>query len=48
MPVTPEIVSAEEWQQARDELFASEKELTRASDAVAARHRLPMAKFGNG
>jgi predicted dithiol-disulfide oxidoreductase (DUF899 family) len=45
----PEIVSAEEWQQARDELLKAEKEATRALDALAARRRrLPMVKFDNG
>lgn len=45
---TPQIASPEEWQQARDELLASEKELTRAQDALAARRRrLPMVPFGN-
>ena len=44
----PEIVSAEEWQQARDELLKAEKEATRALDALAARRRrLPMVKFAN-
>lgn len=44
----PEIVSAEEWQLARDELLKAEKELTRAEDALAARRRrLPMVKFAN-
>ena len=44
--VKPQIVSAEEWQQARDELLKSEKEATRALDALAARRRrLPMVKF---
>ena len=44
----PEIVSAEEWQQARDELLTAEKEATRALDALAARRRrLPMVRFGN-
>jgi predicted dithiol-disulfide oxidoreductase (DUF899 family) len=39
----PEIVSHEEWQAAREELLAKEKELTRAQDALAAeRRRLPM------
>jgi len=43
----PEIVSAPEWQQARDELLVAEKEATRAQDALAARRRrLPMVKFG--
>lgn len=42
----PEIVSAEEWQLARDELLKAEKEATRALDALAARRRrLPMVKF---
>ncbi|GAA2809866.1 DUF899 family protein [Kitasatospora sp. CM 4170] len=42
----PAIVSAEEWQLARDELLKAEKELTRAQDALAARRRrLPMVKF---
>jgi predicted dithiol-disulfide oxidoreductase (DUF899 family) len=46
---TPQVVSAEEWQQARDELLKSEKEATRALDALAARRRrLPMVKFDNG
>ena len=45
----PEIVSAGEWQQARDELLKAEKEATRAQDALAARRRrLPMVKFANG
>lgn len=44
----PTIVSAEEWQQARDELLQAEKEATRALDALAARRRrLPMVRFGN-
>jgi len=43
----PEIVSADEWQQARDELLTAEKEATRALDALAARRRrLPMVRFG--
>jgi len=42
----PEIVSAEEWQQARDELLKAEKEATRALDALAARRRrLPMVRL---
>ena len=42
----PEIVSAEEWQQARGELLTAEKEATRALDAIAARRRrLPMVRF---
>jgi predicted dithiol-disulfide oxidoreductase (DUF899 family) len=44
----PEIVSPEEWQQARDELLVAEKESTRAQDALAARRRrLPMVRFSN-
>ena len=44
----PEIVSAEKWQQDRDELLRTEKEATRALDALAARRRrLPMVTFGN-
>jgi predicted dithiol-disulfide oxidoreductase (DUF899 family) len=43
----PEIVAAEDWQQARDELMVAEKEATRALDALAARRRrLPMVKVG--
>jgi predicted dithiol-disulfide oxidoreductase (DUF899 family) len=43
----PEVVSAAEWQRARDELLTAEKEATRALDALAARRRrLPMVKFG--
>jgi predicted dithiol-disulfide oxidoreductase (DUF899 family) len=42
----PPVVSAEEWQRARDELLVAEKEATRALDALAARRRrLPMARF---
>jgi predicted dithiol-disulfide oxidoreductase (DUF899 family) len=42
----PQITSAEQWQQARDELLKAEKEATRALDALAARRRrLPMARF---
>ena len=42
----PKIVSAEEWQQQRDELLTAEKEATRALDALAARRRrLPMVRF---
>jgi predicted dithiol-disulfide oxidoreductase (DUF899 family) len=44
----PQIVSPEEWQQARDELLTAEKEITRAEDALAARRRrLPMVRFEN-
>ncbi|MCW9705524.1 DUF899 domain-containing protein [Fodinibius salsisoli] len=39
----PEIVSQEEWQEARNKLLAKEKELTRELDKLAAeRRRLPM------
>jgi predicted dithiol-disulfide oxidoreductase (DUF899 family) len=42
----PEIVSEQEWAQARGELLTAEKEATRALDALAARRRrLPMVKF---
>jgi len=42
----PPVVSAEEWQQARDELLVEEKKATRLLDAIAAkRRRLPMVKF---
>jgi predicted dithiol-disulfide oxidoreductase (DUF899 family) len=42
----PRIVSAAEWQQARDELLTAEKEATRSLDAIAARRRrLPMVTF---
>ena len=45
----PQIVSAEEWEQARGELLTAEKQATRALDALAARRRrLPMVKFSNG
>jgi len=41
-----QVVSAEEWQVAHDELLAKEKEATRALDALAAqRRRQPMVKF---
>jgi predicted dithiol-disulfide oxidoreductase (DUF899 family) len=44
----PPVVSAEEWQQARDELLVAEKEATRALDALAARRRrLPMKPIAN-
>lgn len=44
----PEIVSAEQWQAERDALLKSEKEATRALDAIAARRRrLPMVRFDN-
>jgi predicted dithiol-disulfide oxidoreductase (DUF899 family) len=45
----PPVVSAQEWQQARNELLTAEKEATRTLDALAARRRrLPMVKFDNG
>jgi len=45
----PPVVSAQEWQQTRDELMKAEKELTRAQDRLAAqRRRLPMVRFDNG
>lgn len=45
----PKTVSAQEWQQARDDLLKAEKEATRALDALAARRRrLPMVKFDGG
>jgi predicted dithiol-disulfide oxidoreductase (DUF899 family) len=48
MTSLPEIVSADQWQADRDALLKSEKELTRALDAVAARRRrLPMVEFDN-
>jgi predicted dithiol-disulfide oxidoreductase (DUF899 family) len=43
----PPVVSADIWNQARDELLIAEKEATRAQDALAARRRrLPMVAFG--
>jgi predicted dithiol-disulfide oxidoreductase (DUF899 family) len=43
---TPEVVTAEQWQQAREELLKAEKETTRALDTLAAlRRRLPMVRF---
>jgi predicted dithiol-disulfide oxidoreductase (DUF899 family) len=42
----PQVVSAAQWQAARDELLVKEKELTRAADTVnAQRRRLPMVAF---
>lgn len=42
----PDVVTAEQWQKARDALLVKEKELTRALDALAAqRRRLPMVRF---
>jgi predicted dithiol-disulfide oxidoreductase (DUF899 family) len=44
--IRPEVVSAPEWQAARDTLLAKEKECTRALDALAAeRRRLPMVQL---
>ncbi|GLZ34710.1 hypothetical protein Lesp02_68970 [Lentzea sp. NBRC 105346] len=44
----PRIVSAQEWQIERDALLVKEKELTRATDALAAaRRRLPMVRLGS-
>ncbi len=46
MTAKPEIVSSEDWQQARDDLLKAEKEATRTLDAIAARRRrLPMVSF---
>lgn len=48
MDPKPPVVSAEEWQQARDELLVAEKQATRTLDAIAAqRRRLPMVRFDN-
>ena len=42
----PAVVSPEEWQRAREEVLAKEKDLTRASDALAAeRRRMPLVRF---
>jgi hypothetical protein len=39
---TPPVVSAQEWEAARQELLVKEKQLTRARDALAAeRRRMP-------
>jgi predicted dithiol-disulfide oxidoreductase (DUF899 family) len=44
----PEIVSAETWEQERDQLLVAEKEATRVLDGLAARRRrLPMVAFDN-
>jgi len=44
--VLPEIVSAEQWEVAREELLAAEKQATRLQDELAARRRrLPMMAF---
>jgi predicted dithiol-disulfide oxidoreductase (DUF899 family) len=48
MSSQPRIVSAETWQQERDELLSAEKEATRLLDKIAARRRrLPMVAFDN-
>jgi predicted dithiol-disulfide oxidoreductase (DUF899 family) len=42
----PQVVSADEWTKAREELLIAEKAATRAEDALAAqRRRLPMVAF---
>jgi predicted dithiol-disulfide oxidoreductase (DUF899 family) len=47
--IRPEVVSAQEWQAARDALLVKEKEYTRALDALAAqRRRLPMVRLDAG
>jgi predicted dithiol-disulfide oxidoreductase (DUF899 family) len=44
----PTVVTAEEWQVARDALLVKEKEATRARDALAAeRRRLPRVRIDN-
>jgi predicted dithiol-disulfide oxidoreductase (DUF899 family) len=46
--VKPQVVSADEWQAAREELLAAEKEATRTLDRIAAqRRRLPMVAVRN-
>ena len=46
---TPPIVSAREWDEARDRLLVKEKELTRARDAMAAqRRRMPWMAVEKG
>jgi predicted dithiol-disulfide oxidoreductase (DUF899 family) len=48
MSSLPRIVSAEEWQQERDELLIAEKDATRLVDRIAARRRrLPMVAYDN-
>lgn len=43
----PQVVTIEEWERARAELLAAEKEATRLTDRVAAqRRRLPMVRMG--
>ncbi|MET8229055.1 DUF899 domain-containing protein [Micromonospora sp. NPDC005298] len=42
----PTVVSTQQWQAARDKLLTAEKELTHASDALAAqRRRMPMVRI---
>jgi predicted dithiol-disulfide oxidoreductase (DUF899 family) len=44
----PQVVSREDWQAAREELLAQEKQTTRALDALAARRRrLPMVRMSD-
>ena len=44
----PPVVSAGEWQRARDALLTDEKQATRTLDQIAARRRrLPMVRFRN-
>ena len=46
---TPPIVSAQEWEAARQKMLVKEKELTRARDALAAkRRRMPWMAGGQG
>ncbi|MDN5861425.1 MAG: DUF899 domain-containing protein, partial [Pseudonocardia sp.] len=46
--ITPPIVSAQEWEQARQRLLVQEKEVTRARDALAAqRRRMPWLAVDN-
>ncbi len=48
MPTLPDVVSAQEWQVARDALLVKEKAAMRAQDVVnAERRRLPMVEFAN-
>ena len=45
----PAVVSAKEWQEARNALLVKEKQHTRALDALAAaRRRLPMVQLDTG
>ena len=45
----PQVVSAQEWQVAREALLVKEKEHTRALDALAAtRRRMPRVTTGFG